>query len=874
MSIPTPPPFITALAACLSPDRVSLRNEDRETYSHDLWPRFLLRVAGGQDRAESPPAQAIVWPQNAAEVQAVIKLCAKERVPLVPYGAGSGVAGGAAPPAGSVVLDTKCMRNVEIDAARQVVTFEPGILGWHLEEKLNRAGLTLGHFPSSIMCSTAGGWLATRGAGQMSTKYGKIEDMVRSLELVTGQGERLHCLNGDDGGADWVQLILGSEGTLGVITRATCAVRPMPAGRCLRGFSFPTLESALRAIKHLLALGLRPAVVRLYDELDTLISGLGRTRQAKSRLTEPPIARDYFDELIKLLRPDARRLKGHLERWLVRTLLGETEPLSRLIGRLIERFGQGSLLILGFEGEPRIAAAEDAYARAELARYGGRDLGEEPGQHWLRRRYAVSFKMSRAFMAGAFTDTIEVASTWDRLLPLYQAVRAAVAPYALCMAHFSHAYSDGCSIYFTVVGRRSAGPTLSAAENRAAVAEDEARYDALWQAAMQATLRHGGTISHHHGIGRLKAPYMPGEHGRSLRLFAALRHACDPEHIANPGALVTAADLDPAKNGQFSYTSSQKFEIDSANLLVEANATLTLFELEHALRQQRLSLGGLPPRAFLRTLHEALCFPRPSEASFEMGRLRDRSARLCAVLCDGTELRVPPQLAPRRATGPDLGQALRGQRTQVAELRAATLRLLTQPALAEWTGFFFASPEAAAEALFVSRALHGATGIAEMLITSRALLARVLETEAALPSGAWALLVRAAGPEKVATETLRELGTRLAAQATGQLSSAQCRAFWNPEAVYGQTATPESVAAFAAKFPPHERALGLAESTAEEVAAILAAAGDACLLAGIYLHGMTLCTDAPAAAAEKPQAGDAEAVLWPRFVDALFAQGK
>ena len=271
--------LVSALQAAVAKERISWRGEDLDTYSRDLWPRFLLATAGRQPMPSRP--QLVVWPKNAAEVQAVLRLCAAHRVPVVPYGAGSGVTGGAVGPSGSVVLDTKQMRAVQIDAQRGVVTFEPGIMGWHLEERLNRQGLSLGHFPSSIMCSTAGGWLATRGAGQMSTKYGKIEDMVRSLELCTGTGERLQLNNGDCGGIDWAQLAVGSEGTLGVITSATCAVRKMPAARRLRGYSFPSVEAACFAISRLLQRGLRPAVVRLYDEIDTLLSGMGRHGETK-----------------------------------------------------------------------------------------------------------------------------------------------------------------------------------------------------------------------------------------------------------------------------------------------------------------------------------------------------------------------------------------------------------------------------------------------------------------------------------------------------------------------------------------------------------------------------------------------------------------
>lgn len=886
---------VSALQSVVGPARISERSDDLDTYARDLWPRYLLATAGRQPLPTRP--QAVLWPSSAAEVQAVMRWCSQHGVPVVPFGAGSGVAGGAVGPSGSVVLDTKRLRGVQIDAERMTVTFEPGILGWHLEERLNRQGLSLGHFPSSIMCSTAGGWLATRGAGQMSTKYGKIEDMVRSLELVTGSGELLRLENGDRGGTDWLQLAVGSEGTLGVITSATCGVRRMPKSRQLRGFSFPSIEAACAGIQRVLQSGLRPAVVRLYDEIDTLLSGMSRHNKSKH---EAPFSLGFgvagidFDEVLNLLRADARKLRGRVERWLVQRLLGETEPLSRIASHLLERFAAGSLMVLGFEGEPDIVTAEDAAARDLLGREGGRDLGEEPGQHWLRHRYDVSFKMSRAFRAGAFTDTIEVATTWDKLMPLYREVRNAVAPYALCMAHFSHAYSDGCSIYFTMIARRRAAFDLTDGENRVAVAEDQSQYDSLWRAAMQATLRIGATISHHHGVGRLKAPFMPGEHAGSLRILSALKSAFDPQHICNPGNL--AEDAPPSTGNTATKKPAEAIRIEAQNLLVHAAAETPLYVLERALRDRGMTLGGLPPRALTRTLGAALAQPSPTEASLLGARLRDRRAQIVAVLPGGEELRVPPHVAPRRATGPDLGHAFFGQPAggELGTVREATLRVHPHPLDPLWAGYLFDGAEAAAQALFTARTLHGAVALSEMVLCDRALLERILGGKLASESAEFALIVLPPGPQLVARATLKELEAQLKDSITGRLDAAQCRAFWSPDSLFAATATSEDVAAFAAQFPAHETSISLADSTAAGVASLLARAGQGRLVCGVYLHGLTLCSDSnlgstpsaetprttqkkrgrrpPSAQTpvETPRADDdPQAVLWPRLTAAM-----
>jgi alkyldihydroxyacetonephosphate synthase len=499
------------------PGRVSTTPPDRVAYARDLWPRGLIALAGGNP-APHPP-DAIVWPTSTEEVAAIVRAAARTATPIVPFGAGSGVCGGTLPIKGGLVVDLKRMRDVvAIDAGAGSATVEAGILGDHLEHELNRRGLTLGHFPSSIMCSTFGGWLAARSAGQLSTRYGKIEDMARRLTFVDGRGD-VHQL---EGGAspDLMQLVIGSEGTLGIITRATVTVRPLPELRRYRGWSFPRVAAGCEAIRRLLQRGLRPACVRLYDELDSF---LHRGEKDHAATASGPEA--TLEQYLSMLTPGG---KGVLDDWKRRAIgaaLMRPELVNRLASTVLPYTQGGCLLIVGFEGDRRLAEAEAQAATVELERAGGRDLGEGPGRRWLEHRYAVSFRMSKVFDAGAFVDTMEVATTWDKLLELYRAVRQAVSPLAFIMAHFSHAYADGCSIYFTFAARGN-GP-----------ADAARRYDEIWRVGLSAAARVGATISHHHGVGLSKAPFMPEEHGQAMAIYHALKDVLDPAGIMNPGTM-------------------------------------------------------------------------------------------------------------------------------------------------------------------------------------------------------------------------------------------------------------------------------------------------------------------------------------------------
>jgi alkyldihydroxyacetonephosphate synthase len=432
-----------------------------------MWPRLLFAVRDGAPAGHRP--HAVVWPEHVREIVAVVKLARELRVPIVPYGGGSGVCGGALPLFGGITIDTKRMQQVRnVRAEELICDVEAGLNGERFERELARRGYTFGHFPSSIYCSTVGGWLATRAAGQLSTKYGKVEDRVVGLTVVTGRAEVIET----DGpnralrGPNWTQLLCGSEGTLGVITSARLRVAPAPQLRVFRGFEVDSIGDGVEAMRRVLQKGLRPAVVRLYDELDTLINAMshhGADADAHAvRAPTPPIETGALPAMPDAKPPDDAGVidrlialaKGKgLRQTAMNAALDRSELVNRLFGTVAEKIARrGCRLVIGLEGARIRTEVEAALTFAELEAAGARDKGEDPGWAWLKHRYAVSYRMSPVFRDGAFVDTMEVASTWERLMDLYHSVRAAIGRHAVVMAHFSHGYADGCSIYFTFAG--------------------------------------------------------------------------------------------------------------------------------------------------------------------------------------------------------------------------------------------------------------------------------------------------------------------------------------------------------------------------------------------------------------------------------------
>lgn len=504
--------------------RVSSRSTQKLLYARDMMSGNVLDL-----KAHIPArtADIICWPETTEEISKIIHLANQNRVPVVPFGAGSGVSGGTIPVEGGILLDLKRMNKIEKieeEKGRFLITTQSGIIGENFEKELNTHGITLGHFPSSIFCATIGGYLACRSAGQLSSKYGKIEDMVEDIEAVLPTGEIVRF-----GGkikkipqTKPKDILVGTEGCLGIITRAKLKAWPLPTSTLYCGIKFARLAQGLESMRHIMQSGLRPSVVRLYDPLDTLLFEHGYNKKSPAPWFEN-VKTTSFDLFFNATKPSQpTSIFGKLLKKKFYQLLCEYPTRFQ---KIIEGFSSHVVLILGFEGEKSLAKVHQKMALEISKRFHGKDLGEKPGQHWLKHRYSVSSKLTEIFGVDAFVDTIEVATTWDKLRTLYKAIKKVLTPDALLLAHFSHTYPEGCSIYFTLLGR-TGNPQ-----------KDRELYRTLWQRAMEACLKAGGTISHHHGIGLLKAKFLPQELGIGMEFFRKIKRELDPNNIMNPGKM-------------------------------------------------------------------------------------------------------------------------------------------------------------------------------------------------------------------------------------------------------------------------------------------------------------------------------------------------
>lgn len=575
----------------------------------------------------------MVWPESAEDVARIVELAAREGTPLAPFGAGSGVCGGTLPDDRTVVVDMKRMSRAR-RLSPSVLEVEAGAMGIRLEEDLQQAGHTLGHFPSSILCSTVGGWLAARSAGQCSGKYGKIEDMVVSLDCVVGEGEHLR-LHRRVRGPDLTQLMVGSEGIFGLITSARLRIHPAPSHKGYAAFSFPDLESGVETLRELFQAGLRPAVSRLYDAFDSFMAKRGAVKKSRPR----PSGRSSLKEL-------AMRLSLRLPK-----------VMNFAVDAVGDQAFGGTLLILVFEGTSTENVEDLARAANVAERNGGAALGEGPARHWERHRYSVSYRQAPVFMSGAFSDTMEVAAPWSKLGDLYEAVRDAMRPHVFVMAHLSHAYPDGCSIYFTFAG--------SADDDAAALA----KYDAVWRDAPLAAARAGGTISHHHGVGRSKAPRLASELGFGTEVVRALARRLDPAAIFNPGNLLPPAD---ARRGGAPVASTEPLRIDDRSLLafVAGDRTLGDVQAEAETRGMSLRIDGLPRGETVRSFIARGCPGAPDPFEDPADHF---VAGFSATLREGAFLHVPA--GPRKAVGPDLLALFWGAEERAGIIERAVLRL-------------------------------------------------------------------------------------------------------------------------------------------------------------------------------------------------------
>ena len=453
----------------------------------------LIRMRSGA--AENAP-DAVVYPGSEDEVVSVLGVCAAEGVAVVPFGGGTSVVGGVEPIRDGfealVSLDLGRMAQLSrVDRRSLLAELGPGLRGPQVEEALGRSGLTLGHFPQSFEYATVGGWVATRSAGQASTGYGKIEEMVVGLRSVSPAGPvELKALPASAAGPDLRELLVGSEGVLGVITSATLRVRPVPDQRRYEGWIFKSFPEGAEAFRQLEQEGAAPEVARLSDEVETLVA----LQLAAGNSVGQRAGRAYVK---------ARGYEG------------------------------GCLAILGFEGDASGIARRRAHAARIMRSAGGLGLGTRPGRAWERGRFDAPYLRDALLDNCIMVETLETAGTWSGLMDLYAAVGQAIRKAleergtpALVMCHVSHLYPSGASLYFSFFAAQEQDTALE-------------QWRAAKSAATDAIVAAGGTITHHHAVGRDHAAWLPREIGTvGVDLIRAAKQHLDPTGILNPGKLL------------------------------------------------------------------------------------------------------------------------------------------------------------------------------------------------------------------------------------------------------------------------------------------------------------------------------------------------
>jgi alkyldihydroxyacetonephosphate synthase len=488
VSIPPPRPLPSFAATTLTDAAVRLR--------HACGMSFPDIVALRSGAVEAYP-DAVCFPADAAEVVAVLAVAARSGLAVIPWGGGTSVVGGVTVPADgppTVVLALDRLRGLAaLDTASLLATFRAGTLGPEVESALAPRGLRLGHEPQSFELSTVGGWVATRSAGHRSTGLGKVDDLVAGFELATPTGLwRLPAVPASAAGPEVRRLVIGSEGRLGVITDVTLRVRPQPEHREGVAVLLPGWAAGVELCRTLQQQGPRPEVVRLSDVDETA----------------------FGFALVELTRLAA----------------GVRDVLLRL-----RRFRHACVLLLEWAGGAQdVTLARQAAARA-WRDAGGLALGRSGWRRWLAERFRQPYLRDSLLTAGWGVDTLETATAWSGLAALHVAVREAIRAAGssgdfpvVTLCHLSHAYADGASLYFTFLWPLAKGREL-------------AQWRSLKSAATEALLAHGGTLTHHHGVGTMHAAYLERENGREgVAALRALAAAFDPGGVLNPGVLLPA----------------------------------------------------------------------------------------------------------------------------------------------------------------------------------------------------------------------------------------------------------------------------------------------------------------------------------------------
>jgi len=484
------PPLTRLVAAAGGEGAVLVDDASRARHAGGQAYADLVRRRRG-DASAAPDAVVVV--PDAAAVQRVLAVCSEERLAVVPWGGGTSVVGGLDPVADGcqavVALDlSRLDAMVDVDETSLLATFQPGIRTPAVEAALERHGLTLGHVPQSFERASLGGYVVTRSAGQASTGVGRFDDLVAGVRLAAPAGELvLAAQAGSAAGPDLRRLVLGSEGTLGVVTEVTVRVHRRPQRRHYEGWMLPDWESGQEALRRLAQDGPRPDIARLSDPTETEVS-LSMSRAG--RLTRAAMAR-YLQ---------------------------------------LRNVSTGCLLITGYESSDDDVRHRRRRVRGILRKAGAVRLGTAAGRSWEHSRFAAPALRDTLLDVGALAETLETAATWSRLPALYDGVRRALTDsLGRCVVgcHISHLYSSGASLYFTVLAAAQPGG-------------EEEQWTRAKAAANEAVVAAGGTITHHHAVGTAHRDHVTGDLGGALGVdvLRAVKATLDPNGVMNPGKLL------------------------------------------------------------------------------------------------------------------------------------------------------------------------------------------------------------------------------------------------------------------------------------------------------------------------------------------------
>lgn len=492
-----PESALNALRQAVGPESVSIDDAVRLDHSLGKSYRDLIHLRRGH--IPNPP-DAIIFPSNEESVLKVLALANELQLAVIPFGGGTSVVGGVEPlgEKPTLTLDlTRLNQIVDIDEMAHTVTAQSGIFGPAFEAALNARGFTLGHFPQSFEFSTLGGWIAARGAGETSTKYGKIEERVVSLQLATPVGLiETRRVPASAAGPSLLQMLIGSEGIYGVITRATLHLSHLATVSREYGLLFHNFHDGVEAIREMMHHDLTPATVRLSDEAET---------HSLFSMREAPHGWPAFTESIA---KTALTFTGH-------------------------SLDKGALLILRFEGDDQRVMAESDQALSICKAHGAFNLGASPARSWRRDRYQTPYLRDALLDRNLLVDTLETATEWGNVEVLCRELTTTLTKTiestgskAIVLTHLSHVYHDGASIYITFLGKQSVGQELE-------------QWQRIKDAASDCIMRLGGTISHHHGVGYEHAKWMAAEAGEvGLNALRAVKQTLDPNGILNPGKII------------------------------------------------------------------------------------------------------------------------------------------------------------------------------------------------------------------------------------------------------------------------------------------------------------------------------------------------